>query len=210
MTRIQKRSTAKLAHNRVTRAAESNGGKVRGYGAVFWDASNAGTQYRLWQNCYERIRPTAFNRALAENQDVRGLFNHDDEWVLGRVSSGTLRLSVDSVGLAYEIDESMTDPHWISVACKIDRGDVDGSSFSFMPTSVTWEQQTIDGETMEIRWIDDVDLFDVGPVTFPAYESAGSGRSGVCDNEYRSLLVERNRYFGEIESVAIKARLASL
>lgn len=206
----QKRSAGKLAHNRVSRAAEKGSGVIRGYGAVFWDASNPGTQYELWANCFERIRPNAFDRALSEAQDVRGLFNHDDEWVLGRVSSGTLRLSVDSVGLAYEIDESTTDPHWLSVASMVDRGDVDGSSFSFMPASVTWEQQTIDGVTTEIRWINDVDLFDVGPVTFPAYEAAGSGRSGVCDDERRSLMVERNRYIGEIELVSIRARVASL
>lgn len=206
----QKRSAGKLAHNRVSRAAEKGSGLIRGYGAVFWEPSNPGTQYQLWANCFERIRPNAFDRALAEAQDVRGLFNHDDEWVLGRVSSGTLRLSIDSVGLAYEIDESTTDPHWLSVASMVDRGDIDGSSFSFIPTSTTWEQQTIDGVTIDIRWINDVDLFDVGPVTFPAYESASSGRSGVCESEYRSLLVERNRYLGEIESVSIRARVASL
>ncbi len=206
----QKRSSGKLAHNRVSRAAEKGGGVVRGYGAVFWDVTNPGTQYQLWANCFERIRPGAFDRALAEAQDVRGLFNHDDEWVLGRVSSGTLRLSVDSIGLAYEIDESTTDPHWLSVSSMVDRGDVDGSSFSFMPASVTWEQQETEGGIIEVRWINDVDLFDVGPVTFPAYESATSGRSGVCDDERRSLTVERNRFLGEIESVAIRARVASL
>lgn len=207
---IQKRSSGKLSHNRVSRAVESDSKVVRGYAAVFYDPSNRGTEYRLWSNCFERIRPGAFDRALAEKQDVRGLFNHDADWVLGRVSSGTLRLSSDATGLRYELDESDSSPMWSSVASMIDRGDVDGSSFSFIPTSVTWEQATIEGTTIDIRWVNDVDLFDVGPVTFPAYESASSGRSGVCEDERRSLTVERNRYFGEIESVLIRARIASL
>lgn len=209
---IQKRfkSSARLPHNRVTRTTENDTKKIRGYAAVFYNAENPGTQYQLWQDSFERIRPGAFSRAIAEAHDVRGLFNHDDEWVLGRVSSGTLRLSVDEVGLRYEIDESPTDPQWASVASKIDRGDVDGSSFAFIPTRVTWQQETIGKQTIEVRWIEDLNLYDVGPVTFPAYDASESSRCNVSEAEKRSLLIERNRYLGEIESVAMRARLASL
>jgi HK97 family phage prohead protease len=208
---IQKRSKAgRLPHNAVKRAVTNDVKKISGYAAVFYDRSNPGTQYQLWANCFERIRPSAFDRAIAEAQDVRGLFNHDDDWVLGRVSSGTLRLSVDSTGLAYEIDESETDPQWASVCSMVDRGDVDGSSFSFMPTSVTWEQEEIDGVKIDVRWLNDLDLFDVGPVTFPAYSAATSFCSAVSDSERRSLEAERNRYLGQIEAVSIRARLVSL
>ena len=52
--------------------------------------------------------PNAFDRALAESDDVRGLFNHDPDNLLGRTSSGTMRLSVDKKGLLYETDPGDT------------------------------------------------------------------------------------------------------
>jgi HK97 family phage prohead protease len=77
---------------------------VTGYAAVFHRNDDPGTQYSLAKDFVERIAPSAFNRALADKHDARALFNHDPNHVLGRVGAGTLRLSVDNVGLRYEID----------------------------------------------------------------------------------------------------------
>ena len=77
---------------------------ISGYAAVYHRSEDAGTQYQLMDSYYERIKPGAFDRALAEKQDVRALFNHDANHVLGRTTSGTCRLSCDSVGLRYEVD----------------------------------------------------------------------------------------------------------
>ena len=51
----------------------------------------------------EVVDPTAFNQTIGES-DVRALFNHDINHVIGRLSANTLRLVVDEVGLKYEID----------------------------------------------------------------------------------------------------------
>ena len=203
--------------NAVTRAdattADKVGKVIKGYAAVFYNESDPATQFQLWENTYERIRPGAFNRAIAEAQDVRGLFNHSDEWVLGRTTSGTCRLSVDDVGLAYEIDESANDPQWVSVANKIERGDIDGSSFCFVARNVTWQTITdAEGVTTEIRWINDCDLYDVGPVTFPAYQATSSScedsarSSGVNLHERRELEKEKRQYQAEIESVYVRCK----
>lgn len=145
-----------------------DGGKEMfvGYGAVFEKADSPGTVYKLWDNVYERIAPGAFDRALSEKHDARGLFNHNADNLLGRVSNNTMRLSVDSVGLRYEIDVDPEDIDHQKVKRKIVRGDLSGSSFAFVPTSVNWTQE----QDKEWRTILDLDLYDTGPVTYPAYE----------------------------------------
>jgi HK97 family phage prohead protease len=148
--------------------SRADGSKViRGYGSVFWDPMDGGTQYQLYSDLLERVMPGAFDRALREGHDVRGLFNHDENCVLGRTASGTMKLSVDRRGLVYEIvpgDTSIAR----DVCAHLQRGDVSGSSFGFAITKQMFAMQ--DG--MEIREIHDVQLYDTGPVTWPAYQSS--------------------------------------
>jgi uncharacterized protein len=148
---------------------------ISGYAAVFWDPNDVGSEYSLYSDIVERIRPGAFDRAVRED-DVRGLYNHEECEVLGRTKSGTLRLSVDLKGLRYEIDPPDTETG-NDVVTLLERGDIDGSSFQFEATRVTWEEfkANPDAPTKYVRWIEEVKLYDVGPVTFPAYTSATSG-----------------------------------
>lgn len=150
-----------------------------GYAAVFYQADDPGSEYELWPGLREHVLPGCFDRAIREKQDVRGLFNHDTDQVLGRLSAGTLRLSVDATGLRYEIDLPDTSLGR-DLATSIDRGDITGSSFSFLDQRTTYVRG--EGDAPDIRELQDVDLFDVGPVTFPAYESTTTGiRSADAD-----------------------------
>lgn len=141
---------------------------ISGYGAVFYDG-NPGTEYKLWSNAIERIMPSAFDRAAKED-DVRGLFNHDPNMLLGRTSSGTMKLSVDSRGLKYEIEPPDTQCGRDTVT-SLKRKDLTGSSFAFIVKSETWR----DEGDISIREINEVELYDCGPVTFPAYVGTTSG-----------------------------------
>lgn len=152
---------------------------IVGYGAVFHRADDAGTEYRLWEDVFERIMPGAFD----EIGDVRSFFNHNPDTVLGRTTSGTLALSVDDDGLRYEVTPPQTARHVVE---SVERGDVTGSSFMFVPTSTTWREEERDGRTVSIREINSVELFEVGPVTFPAYEATSAGtRCAEGTPEYR-------------------------
>jgi HK97 family phage prohead protease len=112
----------------------------------------------------EKIAPGAFDKALATS-DVRGLFNHDPNMILGRAKAGTMRVWVDVDGLRYEIPELPASR--ADVAEAITRGDVDGNSFSFTVEKDEWEYRD-DGTA--VRTITEIgELFDVGPVTYPAY-----------------------------------------
>ena len=137
---------------------------LSGYAAVFWDG-NASTQYATSDgSMVERILFGAFDRALIED-DVVATFNHDENLVLGRASAGTLRLAVDARGLRYELDLPDTSAGR-DVRVNVRRGDVRGSSFSFLTRSATWRKE--DG--IDVRELRDVGLRDLGPVTFSAYE----------------------------------------
>jgi HK97 family phage prohead protease len=173
--------------------ADGEGGSKQtliGHAAVFYDGDE-GSEFELWsyagERCVERVMPGAFARALREADDVRGLYNHDVNCVLGRTTAGTLRLREDSKGLAYECD--MPDTQLArDLALSVGRGDVTGSSFSFLPDDQSFREQADEGGgILVIRELNSVRLFDVGPVVFPAYGSATSGlRSAQSPDEARA------------------------
>lgn len=144
--------------------------KIAGYAAVFNMRSDLLGGYFV-----EIIAPGAFDDVLT--QDTRGLFNHDPNYLLGRTTSGTLRLTTDARGLAYEIDTPDTLTIRDLVVAPIARGDMSGSSFAMRvaPGGDTWHEE--DG--VVIRTIYKVaELRDVGPVSFPAYpDSSAAQRS---------------------------------
>lgn len=210
--RANNRSGLCVKQERSKTHVETRGDKrvIRGYAAVFYDASDAdGTEYWMWSDMVERIMPGAFDRAIQEKHDARALFNHDGSWLLGRVGAGTARLSVDSRGLLYEIDEDKNDPQWQSVAAKIDRGDITGSSFAFHARSTTW----VETPDYFVRQITDLNLYDVSPVTWPAYSGSTAGRSmntseGVPPAVAELIRERMSQLQGD--TPAINARLASL
>ena len=167
------------AEVRVERREDDDARTITGYAALTYDGT-PDTEYELWKGSVERIAPGAFNRAAAED-DVRGLFNHDSDHLLGRTTAGTMRLTVDAKGLRYEIDAPDTQAGR-DVVTSIDRGDLSGSSFSFRVTDERWTEE---GD-LEVRTILAVELFDVGPVTFPAYTNTTAGTREADLAEARS------------------------
>jgi uncharacterized protein len=137
----------------------------------------------------ERIMPTTFDRALRED-DVRALFNHDPNFILGRLSAGTLKLSVDPVGLRYQIQAPDTQAAR-NVLTSIKRGDVTGSSFSFIPHPDGGQRTYKDGNRY-IRELHSVQLFDVGPVTFPAYQGSTTGVRALGDPQKAGRATSRS------------------
>lgn len=144
--------------------------KIAGHAAKFDSLSEDLGGFR------ERIAPGAFAKALTSG-DIRALWNHDPNFVLGRNKSGTLRLSEDSAGLFYECDLPDNQLMRDMVLAPIARGDVNQCSFGFSTNADKWAK--VDGEW--IRTLLDVDLFDVSPVTYPAYQSTDVAVRGLQD-----------------------------
>jgi HK97 family phage prohead protease len=132
-----------------------------GHAAVFNVEANIGGFFR------ERIAPGAFTTAIAED-DVRALFNHDPNYVLGRTTAGTLDLTEDKTGLRYEV--APPDTQWArDLMVTVGRGDVNQSSFGFTVVREEWSKPENRAE-LPLRTILEARLFDVSPVTYPAYE----------------------------------------
>lgn len=146
---------------RVVRSADDKAPVIEGYAAVF----NQWSEDLGWFR--EKIAPGAFANAL-KNSDVRCLFNHDSNFILGRAKSGTLALKEDKKGLWFSC--AIPDAQDArDLAARIERGDIDGCSFQFTTQRDSWEYNT-DGSGPDERTIEEVrELFDVGPVVFPAY-----------------------------------------
>jgi HK97 family phage prohead protease len=154
-------------------AAETEKPRVRGYAAVFnAESENLGSSSHQFR---EIIEPGAFSDVLLD--DVRALLNHDPNFILARSKGGegTLAIGQDDRGLWYEFDAPDTSAGR-DLMESLRRGDIDQSSFSFTVNKdgQSWEErQEGDGPTFIKRTISKVSrLFDVSPVTYPAYPDA--------------------------------------
>lgn len=158
------------------RNSESGEPCISGYAMVYY-TGEGGTEYRIREASgnypaqVERMMPGCADELLDDPAlDVAGLFNHDSNYVLGRSSSGTLRLSLDDRGLRYEIDPPSSRADVVEA---VERGDVTGSSFAFyIDEEERIEDRTNNQIIYEIRKISR--LQDVGPVTYPAYKGTES------------------------------------
>jgi uncharacterized protein len=161
--------------------AEIRGNKLGGYASVFGQTTDLGWMGR------EEIARSAFDAALSDPAtDVRALWNHDPQYLLGRQGAGTLRLRTDSTGLEYEVD--LPDTSYARDLRELaERGDLTGASFGFVPGE-TENRAGVVVHTSVKR------LVDVSPVTFPAYAGASTeARSMTAGARQRSQLI-RARY----------------
>lgn len=136
--------------------------RIVGYAAVFDQLSEPMMGFR------ERVRPGAFAQTLKDKDDIRALWNHDSAAVLGRMGAGTLSLREDKKGLLVEIDPPDTQVGRDAME-SIRRGDVSQMSFAFAVRKQQWTAEGEGEEEQLTRDLIDVRLFEVSPVTFPAY-----------------------------------------
>jgi len=155
---------------------------VSGYAAVF-------NKKVLIYGYTEVIRRGAFSKTLNDGADVRALINHDPNKILGRTVNGTLKLEEDEKGLKYELQ--LDDTTYAKDLLKsIKRKDITQNSFGFEII----QQKTDHNKLM--REITEVKLFDISPVTFPAYPDAkiigvrsGFEALGINYEELDSILI---------------------
>ncbi len=162
----------------VRTAAEGGQGKtLEGHAAVFNQPSEDLGGFR------EIIEPGAFATAIRKD-DIRALFNHDPNYILGRNKAKTLMLEEDKEGLRFSIDLPDTS-YARDLAVSVGRGDISQCSFAFRIDGKNGERWEVDGKEAKleeafsamwdkqkhevIRHVVKARLFDVSPVTYPAY-----------------------------------------
>lgn len=146
----------------------------------------------------ETIAPGALNKTLADGGDVLCRYQHEDEFLLGRTSSGTLRLVLDEVGLDYEVDLPNTS-YANDVAELAARQDVRFSSFAFCVIEDEWG---FTEQGFPLRTLLQIQLVDVAPVVSPAYLDTTTG--------LRHLAEARNLDFDSVRAAAESGSLADL
>lgn len=148
------------------RSADKGPGTLSGYALKFDLMSKPIYDPDLDKKFVEKIDPLSLARTLRERPDIRSLHSHDTSIVLGRTTSGTLRLFIDETGLRFENDLPDTGPGRDN-AVLVERGDVDGCSFGFVVREDDWEEGP---NGLLIRTLHDIDLHEISPtVAFPAY-----------------------------------------
>lgn len=125
-----------------------------------------GDVYQVWDGATESIAPGAFRNSI--HQDVRALYNHNDDIVLGRTSAGTLTLEDREDGLWGRIKVNKNDTDAMNAYARISRGDITGCSFGFGIKSET-EERTENGVHWTITEVDP--LVEISVTPFPAYEA---------------------------------------
>ena len=146
----------------------------------------------------EIVRKGAFIDTIRAD-DIRALFNHDPNFVLGRNRAGTLELIEDEVGLSVRITPPNTS--WArDLQASIRRGDISQMSIGFIVEKDKCSTQ--DG--IDVREIRKVKLYDVSPVTFPAYTATDVGVRAM--QEYDGYKAEQRSKAEEQESAARRAK----
>ena len=178
------------------RINESDGGTcIEGHAAVFdsWSETLGGIfPFK------EKVRKGAFEESIGRD-DIRALFNHDPNCVLGRNRAGTLELVEDDVGLRVRI--TPPDTSWArDITTSIRRGDISQMSIGFVVEDDEWSSK--DG--IDTRELKKVRLFDVSPVTFPAYTATDVGVRAM--QEYDVYKTEQRKVAEETENAVKKAK----
>ncbi|MBH1979403.1 MAG: HK97 family phage prohead protease [Comamonadaceae bacterium] len=145
---------------RSTGSLRSNGKTLHGYAAIFNSETDLG-------GFVEVIRNGAFRTSLAGGSNIRALYHHQGDALLGTTRGGTLKLKEDAHGLAFELALPDT-THGRDLAVLVDRGDVAGCSFGFrVPDGGDrWEQRG----AQVVRELLAVDLHEVTLTSDPAYQ----------------------------------------
>lgn len=169
--------------NVLSRSDDDDNPVIEGYFAVF------NSVYEVWDGATESIAPGAFAESVSG--DVRSLYNHNTDLILGRTSAGTLELKEDSHGLWGRVKINKNDSDAMNAYERIKRGDITGCSFGF-----NIEEETADyRDDGTVHWtITKVNpLYEVSPCVFPAYEATRISSRGTDLDNIRKRKLEMRK-----------------
>lgn len=141
---------------------------LEGYAAVF----NEWTTIDSWEGTFrERIAPGAFRKTLSERTPILQ-FDHGTHPLIGSLPLGVFTsIKEDEHGL--RVKARLSD-NWLvqPIRDAIRDGAITGMSFRFRVIQDKWGKGN---DKMAERTINEVALFEAGPVVFPAYEQTTVG-----------------------------------
>lgn len=178
------------------------GGKryLEGYFAVF------GETYQVFDGWIETVERGAFARYLASGEDVKVLWNHDANIVLGSTGNGTASLREDEKGLYGSVEINENDQDAVNAYARIARGDVNGCSFGF---DIARQEEWWDDDGVYHTKLTEIDpLYEVSACTFPAYKATSiSARNKDSLEEAKKRYSEAQKKKMDEWRANMKARL---
>jgi HK97 family phage prohead protease len=179
---IEKRDIAFEAEDELVLETRADGRPtIKGYAVVYNRLSVDLGGFR------ERIMPGAFDAVLNRQRgrsDLVSYYNHNPDILLGRESSGTLKVWSDEKGVGFEVTPPATRADVLELVA---RSDVKGASFTFS-VNKGGEGFTTDENGRAIREIRAATIYELGPVVQPAYPSTSAA---VAMRSYQAWLAEQ-------------------
>lgn len=166
-------------------------GRMTGHFAVFdeWTVIDS-----FWEGKFkERIAPGAFTKTIREKRDtIKVLFDHGYDSAAGNKVLGPVdELREDSIGAYYEVP--LLDTSYNRDLVPGLRAGLYGSSFRFRVIKDEWVVPAEDSDDLRERTIREVEVYEFGAVTFPAYQAATAGLRSQQEVELWRSLDEEGR-----------------
>jgi HK97 family phage prohead protease len=124
----------------------------------------------------EVLAPGCFTKTLSENNSIKCLWNHNQDYVLGSRKAGTLDITDDDKGLKIECRLTPGVTFAQDFAKTVSAGSVDQMSYMFAAVRDSWSR---DADGTQVRTILEAKLYEVSPVCFPAYEATSISARGI-------------------------------
>ena len=141
----------------------------------------------------ERVGDKAFTRTFKERADkIRVLYDHGSDPSIGNKPLGAPDVLRTDKGIGAYYESELFDTGYVNELIPALRAGQLGASFRFRVTGEEWVEPKKASESNPLmlpeRTITDVDLYEFGPVTFPAYEDATAGVRSGSDGFINHLL----------------------
>jgi HK97 family phage prohead protease len=178
--KTEKRILKNVSTELATRAAEEPTGEkyMEGYAALYNHPSKLIVERHEIDGIegevefYEVIEPGAFDDVLgSENLNVLHTINHNSDHMIGRTTSGTLKLSTDELGLRYRVlVPNVTYANDAYEHVKLRNFYESSFVFAVDDTGQRWERKLVDGKEVLFRYLTRINgLYDTATVTDGAY-----------------------------------------
>jgi len=178
----------------VITGGENQNAEIRGYGVVF--NSDSVPMY-VWDDqrgvvkVVERI--TRSSMASADMSELVATFNHNFDYILGRTSNETMEVRTDDKGVYYAVKPSNT-TYAKDLLENLRAGNVTGSSFYFsMDSNEGYDFKEREDGMLEATPRKITKIYEMGPVTSPAYPATTSERRSMLHDQAEAFLRQKRK-----------------
>lgn len=154
---------------------------------------------------FEEIDKNAFNKTLADGHNIYAMYNHNSDMILGSTRGNGLTLTVDDIGLKFELRINENISYAKDLYELVRNKDIDGCSFGFFVVDDEWRYTD---EKVDLRIIKELELLEVTITPFPAYlDSEASCRSFENRSKEISESKELEELTKELELLELETEL---